>query len=984
MTGCLMKQIQTSIIRKLLSLFSLYNVIAIAVFLAILVFAVQPKIKEQSSLEAQLTADKIILKLQLELSKAESLAKSMAIVAQTFTKDESADKKMMLDLLQQAKNNDYIAGGGVWPEPFMYDKTKERASFFWGKNVNKNFVFYDDYNVPEGVGYHHENWYVPSKYTAKQVAFWSQSYIDAYSKVPMVTVTVPIYKEDVFFGVVTVDVSLEGLNKLFIKETASFEGYAFLIDRDGKILANPNGKFKNLEELTDTFPQYKELKTQIEHRLKEDLFDTENTQLHQKIEHEINGISKDESARITSIINGFKHVSTQYQEFILEDEIIGGTAHASLIEIADLHWKFIVVMPEAYIFRKISSIYNIALLSILLIMGVLYLLSLFTFRRIIAKPIKTISDDLLSIMDANNSRKYLSEEGNDEFTYLAIQFNKQTSLLHQAREKLLSMNALIVKEVELKTKYLEEEKRTFETLFNDTTDGMILLKRHHFVKCNDSVVKLFKHRSKQSLLLAHPMSFSPKYQPDGSLSAIKAREILRKVMAEGTHSFEWTYLQTDGNKIPCQVTLTKIFIEGESIIHAIVKDITQQVRLQKEMEHKNSEYKKLAESLEEKVEERTKDLAYAIRVKSDFLANMSHEIRTPMTAILGFIDILRKSEKDSVKIEQFGLITESGKTLLSVINDILDFSKIESGKLSVEKEVFVTRTPFISIVELYQEKAKEKDISVLLSIDENLPLNAKGDVLRIKQVATNLLSNAIKFTPKKGEINIEVNYDVEHKLLCFVIEDNGIGIKKESIEKIFQAFEQVDVSTTRRYGGTGLGLAISADLVKLMEGDIHVSSVENEGTRFEFTLPVFKENLDDVEVHSLSEDNEGELRKYRANILVVEDNKANQMLMKLLLLDRGIICDIAEDGAAAVAECKNKEYDLVLMDENMPNMNGIEATKLIRKNEMSTDKHLPIVAVTANALKGDKERFIQAGMDDYLSKPLDNKDLDRILARYLS
>jgi CheY-like chemotaxis protein len=296
--------------------------------------------------------------------------------------------------------------------------------------------------------------------------------------------------------------------------------------------------------------------------------------------------------------------------------------------------------------------------------------------------------------------------------------------------------------------------------------------------------------------------------------------------------------------------------------------------------------------------------------------------------------------------------------------------------------VFVTRTPFIEIVELYQEKAKEKSISVLLTMDENLPTHAKGDVLRIKQVATNLLGNAIKFTPEKGEIKIDVNYENEKRRLHFVIKDNGVGIKKEYIKKIFHAFEQVDISTTRRYGGTGLGLAISADLVNLMQGEITVNSVENEGACFEFTLTVFQDELEDVEHVSSDEAYDEEIKQYTANILVVEDNKANQMLMKLLLLERGLTCDIANDGAVAVQECKNKDYDLILMDENMPNMNGIEATKLIRENE-DEGKHTPIVAVTANALKGDKERFIEAGMDDYLSKPLDNKALDRIFARYL-
>jgi len=369
---------------------------------------------------------------------------------------------------------------------------------------------------------------------------------------------------------------------------------------------------------------------------------------------------------------------------------------------------------------------------------------------------------------------------------------------------------------------------------------------------------------------------------------------------------------------------------------------------------------------------------FALRTKSDFLANMSHEIRTPMNAILGFIEILSNSEKDETKKEQFGLVTESGKTLLSIINDILDFSKIESGKLHIENEAFVTRELFEQVVDFYQEKCNEKSIKMSMKIDELLPLYAKGDTVRIKQVVTNLISNAIKFT-QEGEIKINLSF--VDKSLHFSIEDSGVGMREEFLEKIFSPFEQEDASTTRKFGGTGLGLSISSNLIQIMNGKISVESELEEGTTFKFQLPLFEEEViyEAVEVETQEDD---ELQ-FVGKVLVVEDNRANQMLLKLLLLDRGLVCDIADDGLIALEMCKDKKYDIILMDENMPNMNGIEATKALKEDANSKSFNSPIVAVTANALKDDKKRFLEAGMQEYISKPIETKELDRVLSKFL-
>ncbi len=369
----------------------------------------------------------------------------------------------------------------------------------------------------------------------------------------------------------------------------------------------------------------------------------------------------------------------------------------------------------------------------------------------------------------------------------------------------------------------------------------------------------------------------------------------------------------------------------------------------------------------------------ANKTKSEFLANMSHEIRTPLNAILGFIDLLKEKEKDKEKLKYIQTIQSSSTTLLGIINDILDFSKIESGNLNVEKIDFNTHEELGTLADLFRAKASEKSVSLSFILDENLPKALKSDPLRIKQIIANMLSNAIKFTPRNGRIELLMKY-TEDKLHISV-KDNGIGIAKDKQEDIFKAFSQAESSTTRKYGGTGLGLAISSKLVVMLGGELKLESKEGQGSRFYFEIPAdigkFKEQK--TAKHLDLETIKGK------RILLVEDNKANQMFMSLILKKFGLIFDIANDGVEAVKAYKNNFYDLILMDENMPNLNGIEATKQILKYEKDTKmRHTPIVALTANALKGDRERFIEAGMDEYLTKPLDKEKLSFVLKEFLA
>ena len=369
----------------------------------------------------------------------------------------------------------------------------------------------------------------------------------------------------------------------------------------------------------------------------------------------------------------------------------------------------------------------------------------------------------------------------------------------------------------------------------------------------------------------------------------------------------------------------------------------------------------------------------ASKSKSEFLANMSHEIRTPLNGVLGFVERLAKSEKDPSRLEQLNTIRSSGESLINIINDILDFSKIEAGKMQIEYTPIILHKAFKDTTSVFKGVASAKNVTFETIVSEDMPECVLGDMTRLKQVVFNLLSNALKFTHPGGSVILKGGYDPQKEIFRIDVIDSGVGISKENLTHIFEAFTQEDLSTTRKYGGTGLGLSISSRIISLMDGELKVESEVGEGSKFYFEIPAEACTLDKDEEQ---EKDDSELH-FTGNVLVVEDNKTNQMLMGMILEDNALTYDMADDGAEGVLKWKQKEYDIVLMDENMPNVSGIEATRIIREQE-DADSHIPIVAVTANALLEDRERFLDAGMDDYISKPYAEKDVLRVLRKYLA
>lgn len=368
----------------------------------------------------------------------------------------------------------------------------------------------------------------------------------------------------------------------------------------------------------------------------------------------------------------------------------------------------------------------------------------------------------------------------------------------------------------------------------------------------------------------------------------------------------------------------------------------------------------------------------ATRTKSMFLANMTHEIRTPLNGVIGLSKLLQKTPLNSDQQELLTIITASGENLLQIINDILDFSKIESGQIQLENIDFDLRQLLHNVYQLMKVKVDEKGIDFSYHVSADIPAVISGDPLRITQILINLVNNAIKFT-HKGSVEIDVGLvdrTGDSVRILFKIKDSGIGITNEGKTMLFKEFSQSESNISRKYGGTGLGLAISKNLVNLMSGEIGVESEFNKGSEFWFRLPLKEARNEAVE----SKEPVGLIPK-TLKILLAEDNLINQKVARLTLKQFGLDCDIANDGIEAFDLFKKNTYELVLMDMQMPKVDGLQATVLIRAHEKENLVLSPafIVALTANAMSEDKQRCLLSGMNDFLSKPFSEKEFSHIL-----
>jgi PAS domain S-box-containing protein len=470
--------------------------------------------------------------------------------------------------------------------------------------------------------------------------------------------------------------------------------------------------------------------------------------------------------------------------------------------------------------------------------------------------------------------------------------------------------------------------------------------------------------------------FSCFYLPE-DIAEGKPQLELETASKKGRIEVEGWRVRKDKSSFRAHVVITALRDEAGTLVGfgKVTRDISQQ------------------KAAEESLKQARDQAEEASRLKSQFLANMSHEIRTPMNGIMGITDILLRGQLNDYQRQILTTLRDVGSSMLAVINDILDFSKVEAGKLSLVPEQFSLVDLLEGIRELFIPEANKSENQFEITIADSTPAIVIGDSGRLRQVLINLIGNAIKFT-RKGKVTLKVDVHSKSDRNCeleFSVIDNGIGISAEQIRSLFEPFVQGDGATTRKYGGTGLGLSISKSLVELMNGQIGADSELGKGSNFWFRIP-----LEQVEANRQVDDRKADARVAgvrakqwhpwrfgtESSILVVEDNPVNMNVVLMELSELGLNADPVANGKEAVEACARKNYDLILMDCQMPEMDGWHATKEIRAKE-NNGKYVPIIALTAQALKGDRERCQQVGMDDYLSKPIDFVELEQVLRRWL-
>ncbi|MDK9718702.1 MAG: ATP-binding protein, partial [Trichlorobacter sp.] len=525
-------------------------------------------------------------------------------------------------------------------------------------------------------------------------------------------------------------------------------------------------------------------------------------------------------------------------------------------------------------------------------------------------------------------------------------------------EQLSQTNSLL----EENARAAEEEAVRRRQIFGQSRDGIVVLDANGKVfEANQRFAEMLGY-TPEELLELHVWDWDACFRQDE----------LRLMIERLDHSgdlFETRHRRKDGSVYDVDISSSVCYWAGQKLIDCSCRDITDR------------------KCHEEELKKARQAADAANQAKSEFLANMSHEIRTPMNGVLGMAELLGYTELTAQQEEYLSYIKSSGDSLLALINDVLDLSKIEAGKVELENSDFSLRRAINDILNTQISLIYKKQLQLNLELPDSLPEILRGDQLRFKQILLNLLGNAIKFT-EQGSIGVAVQLLGEQQLKLLIrisVSDTGIGMTDEEQQKVFAPFSQADCSTTRKFGGTGLGLTICRQLAELMGGAISVESRPGWGSSFHLDLPFEVSGVDRDQPSGASGQPEQQIWSGRhLTVLVAEDNSMNQKFIVGLLNRLRLVVEVADNGREALERWKQGGIDLLLMDIQMPVMGGEEALYLIRQEEQQRGFHTPVIALTAHALRGDKERLLAAGFDGYLSKPLNLVELQKELQRVLN
>jgi PAS domain S-box-containing protein len=537
---------------------------------------------------------------------------------------------------------------------------------------------------------------------------------------------------------------------------------------------------------------------------------------------------------------------------------------------------------------------------------------------------------------------------------------------------ILLWNRKLQRKVEERTRQFAESEERLRQIFENSPDAVFVLDQEaNIISANSCACKLLKI-SKQELLTKRIHDFAPETFHDDVDSNMKQWFLGQMEQCEGVS------MATDGSIKPIEMTGSLQHIGGKQVLQLHVRDIT----LRKDAEEKIHAARELAEDAKE-MAERSREIAeQASLAKSEFLANMSHEIRTPLNGIVGMAQLVADTPLNSEQNNCIETILQSTSGLLKIINHVLDISKIEAGQMDVRHAAFSLRDMCDNLFYIFNPQADQAGVTLKCECQDNVPLYLLGDEGLIEQVLVNLIGNALKFT-HQGSITLNIEC---HKIeptgaeLFFQVIDTGIGINKETQATIFDKFTQADGSTKRLYGGTGLGLAICKQLIELMGGKIGLISSIGQGSSFFFNLTLPQASHPTAPREHESKKTK-QIKRPGVKVLLVEDNLVNQKVAIAILKKAGCEVDAADNGQDAIQKIRIKKYDVVLMDCQMPVMDGFEATAKIRSMYGSVSS-IPIIAITAHAMKDDRKKCIEGGMDDYIPKPVNRQSLIDLINKY--
>jgi signal transduction histidine kinase/CheY-like chemotaxis protein len=557
-----------------------------------------------------------------------------------------------------------------------------------------------------------------------------------------------------------------------------------------------------------------------------------------------------------------------------------------------------------------------------------------------------------------------------EVTLVRVQYRKETIVCGYTRD---------LREIKAMMSKMREADECTQVLFDATPLSSFMIDKHlKILECNQEIVRMFELKDKQEFI-EKIRDLSPEYQPSGMSSTEMINKYTDEAFEEGYCRYEWMHQKFNGEQIPTEVVLVRVKFRGEYAVAIFFRDLRELKTMIAEMHR--------AEIAEE-----------SSKAKSDFLAKMSHEIRTPMNAILGITEIQLQDKSLSLATkEAMERIYNSGDLLLGIINDILDLSKIEAGKLELQTARYDIASLIYDTVKLNIFRNESKNLNFKVIVSEKMPSSLEGDEIRIKQILNNLLSNAFKYT-QEGQIELELSaeprQDNSNIVIIFRVSDTGQGMTEDQVNKLGSKFSRFNMEANRKTEGTGLGMNITMNLIKLMNGEINIESTPGLGSTFTVRLPQVCVNNEVIGAElannfmKLNPQNTAKIRNVQitqefmpyGRVLVVDDVETNLYVARGLMAPYGISVDTALSGFEAIDKIRNGiSYDIIFMDHMMPRMDGIEAAKIIRS--LGYDK--PIVALTANALAGQAEVFMNNGFDDYISKPIDIRQLNNALNKLI-